>query len=81
MLGILLRENGFDTISAYSETEGVLVHSEAFDLILLDLILHGKSGDSIIGELKQKHDENIPRRGAMLISFSATDFSVSISYN
>lgn len=56
MLRILLRENGFDTISAYSGTEGVLAHSEAVDLILLDLMLPGKSGESIIGELKQKHD-------------------------
>ncbi|MBR1390866.1 MAG: response regulator transcription factor [Lachnospiraceae bacterium] len=55
MLRILLRQNGYETISAYSGTEGILAHSSKVDLILLDLMLPGKSGEDIISELKAKH--------------------------
>ncbi len=58
MLQTLLRQNGYDTIDAYSGTEGVLVHSDRVSLILLDLMLPGRSGDNIIRELKAKH--NVP---------------------
>lgn len=58
MLQILFLQNGYQTISAYSGTEGVLVHSREVDLILLDLMLPGRSGEEIIRELKQKH--NVP---------------------
>lgn len=55
MLQILLRQNGYNTISAYSGTEGVLVHSAEVSAILLDLMLPGRSGEEIIRELKNKH--------------------------
>ena len=58
MLRILLTSNGYRTISAYSGTEGVLVHNNEISLILLDLMLPGRSGEEIIRELKQKH--NVP---------------------
>ena len=58
MLRILLGQNGHRTVSAYSGTEGVLVHNKDISLILLDLMLPGKSGEEIIRELKQKH--NVP---------------------
>lgn len=58
MLRILLRQNGYHTISAYSGTEGLLVHSKEVNLILLDLMLPGRSGEDIIRELKAKH--NVP---------------------
>lgn len=58
MLQMLLRQNGYGTISAYSGTEGVLVHSKEVNLILLDLMLPGRSGEEIIRELKQKY--NVP---------------------
>lgn len=58
MLRILLRQNGYQTISAYSGTEGLLVHSKDISLILLDLMLPGRSGEDIIRELKEKH--NVP---------------------
>lgn len=58
MLRILLRSNGYSTISAYSGTEGLLAHSREVSLILLDLMLPGRSGDEIIRELKEKH--NVP---------------------
>ena len=58
MLRILLGQNGYRTVSAYSGTEGALVHNKDLSLILLDLMLPGKSGEEIIRELKQKH--NVP---------------------
>ena len=56
MLKILLESNGYTTASAYSGTEGILVHGDDTDLILLDLMLPGRSGEEIIRELKEKHD-------------------------
>ncbi len=58
MLQILLKQHGYNTISAYSGTEGLLVHSSEINLILLDLMLPGRSGEDIIRELKEKH--NVP---------------------
>lgn len=58
MLRILLQQNGYQTISAYSGTEGLLVHSKDVSLILLDLMLPGRSGEDIIRDLKEKH--NVP---------------------
>ncbi len=55
MLQMLLRHNGYETISAYSGTEGILVHSSNVDLILLDLMLPGLSGEKVIRKLKEKH--------------------------
>lgn len=58
MLSILLRHNGYETVSAFSGTEGVLAHGSNIDLILLDLMLPGKSGEEIITDLKSKN--NVP---------------------
>ena len=58
MLCILLQQNDYQTISAFSGTEGLLVHSKEVSLILLDLMLPGRSGEDIIRELKAKH--NVP---------------------
>lgn len=58
MLQILLGQQGYSTVSAFSGTEGILVHDGKIDLILLDLMLPGRSGEDIIKELKQKH--NVP---------------------
>lgn len=58
MLQILLKQHGYNTLSAYSGTEGLLVHGSEINLILLDLMLPGRSGEDIIKELKEKH--NVP---------------------
>ena len=58
MLTALLTNNGFNVENAYSGTEGLLVHSDNVDLILLDLMLPGKNGEEIIKELKEKN--NVP---------------------
>lgn len=54
MLRVLLRQNGYSTVSAYSGTEGLLAHGDNVSLILLDLMLPGRSGEDIIRELKEK---------------------------
>lgn len=56
MLTKLLTNNNYNVLNAYSGTEGVLVHNDNIDLILLDLMLPGKNGEEIINELKNKND-------------------------
>lgn len=58
MLRILLLQNGYLTVCAFSGTEGILAHSEEVSLILLDLMIPGRSGEDIIRDLKEKH--NVP---------------------
>ena len=55
MLRILLTQNEYHTVCAFSGTEGILVHNNQVDLILLDLMLPGRNGSDIISELKLKH--------------------------
>lgn len=58
MLTKLLTNNHYKILNAYSGTEGLLVHNDNIDLILLDLMLPGKNGEEIIKELKNKN--NVP---------------------
>ncbi len=58
MIKELLNSTGYETLSAYSGTEGVMLHDNKIDLILLDLMLPGKTGEEIIEELKTKN--NVP---------------------
>ena len=58
MLTKLLTNNNYNVMNAYSGTEGVLVHNDSIDLILLDLKKKKKNGEEIIKELKNKN--NVP---------------------
>ncbi len=58
MLKQLLSTNGYHVICAFSGTEGILLHNDSVNLILLDLMLPGKNGEEIIEDLKEKH--NVP---------------------
>lgn len=52
----LLKNNGYDTSNAYSGTEALLLlEKEKYDLILLDLMLPGLTGEEIIAKIN-----NIP---------------------
>lgn len=53
MLKVFLTSNGYSVTSAYSGTEGLLVHNKDIDLILLDLMLPGKKGCEVIEDLKK----------------------------
>jgi len=56
MLQELLKQAGYDVKYAYSGTEALLIHNDKIDLIILDLMLPGKSGEEIIKELKDIKD-------------------------
>ena len=58
MLQKVLKINGYNIKSAYSGTEALLLHNSDVDLIILDLMLPGKSGEEIINELKKI--KNVP---------------------
>lgn len=58
MLQKVLKINGYNIKSAYSGTEALLLHNSDVDLIILDLMLPGKSGEEIINELKKT--KNVP---------------------
>lgn len=48
---------GFQTVSAYSGTEGKLLFGQqSIDLILLDLMLPGMTGESLLHEIRQLSD-------------------------
>lgn len=58
MLKKLLGNHNYNTRQAFSGTEGLLVHDDTVDLILMDLMLPGKNGEEIIRDLKEKN--NVP---------------------
>lgn len=58
MICDLLALNQMETVSAYSGTEALLVMDTSFDIILLDIMLPGKSGQDVLKEIKEKC--NIP---------------------
>ncbi|WP_370621893.1 response regulator transcription factor [Bacillus sp. JCM 19034] len=59
LLSVILTNVGIDSVVAYSGTEGLLqLQNDTYDLILLDLMLPGKSGEELIKEIRE--DSNIP---------------------
>lgn len=53
MLCDLLRQNGFSPVAAYSGTEALLLPRGDFSLILLDLMLPGKTGGQVLEEVRK----------------------------
>lgn len=58
MICDLLKQNGYNIKSAYSGTEGLMVFDNKVDLVLLDLMLPGLSGEMVLQEIR-KHS-NVP---------------------
>jgi len=55
LLTTILTNESFETTSAYSGTEALLrMESVIYDLILVDLMLPGMSGEEVIKEIRQK---------------------------
>jgi len=53
MLCELLGQNGYEPIAAYSGTEALLILPQGgFSLILLDLMLPGKTGEEVLAEIR-----------------------------
>lgn len=62
-----LKKAGYDCVQAFSGTEGLLyIENQRFDLILLDLMLPGKNGESLLPQIKKL-------QGAPVIVVSARD--------
>ena len=60
MIASALTKSGYGFKQAFSGTEAMLyLDSERFDVIILDLMLPGRSGNSIIEEIKPKIDTPI----------------------
>ena len=56
----LLTKSGYETVSAYSGTEALLLtEKEDFDLIILDIMLPGMQGDEVLKNLKGKTNVGI----------------------
>lgn len=56
MICDLLTLNQIETVSAYSGTEGLLIMDASIDIILLDIMLPGKSGQEVLKEIKEKYN-------------------------
>ena len=55
LLSVILEKSQMEPVAAYSGTEGLLqLQDHSFDLILLDLMLPGKSGEELIKEIREK---------------------------
>lgn len=53
MIQILLKKNNYEVAAAFSGTEALLLlEKKSFDLVLLDLMLPGLSGEEVLEELK-----------------------------
>lgn len=59
MIRDLLTQNGYETLSAFSGTEALRIfEEEAFDLVLLDLMLPGLAGEAVLAKIRAK--SNLP---------------------
>lgn len=55
MVQTLLRKNEYEVVAAFSGTEALLLlEKESFDLILLDLMLPGLSGEEILAKINEQ---------------------------
>ena len=56
LLDILKRHTSYNMVSAYSGTEALLhIQQQTFDLILLDLMLPGLSGEQVLSQIRHNH--------------------------
>lgn len=89
MLKKLLESNGYKIYQAFSGTEGLLLYNENINLVLLDLMLPGKTGEEVIKELKRKNDVPIIIMSAIgdinkkldLFSLEANDYITKPFHN
>lgn len=54
----ILGKEGYETISAYSGTEALLrLSMEQFDMLLLDLMIPGTTGEEVLRQLREQENE------------------------
>lgn len=54
----ILEKEGFEAVSAYSGSEALLrISMEQFDMMLLDLMIPGTTGEEVIKQLREKENE------------------------
>ncbi|MBO5387109.1 MAG: response regulator transcription factor [Lachnospiraceae bacterium] len=59
MINVALSKEGYECVSAYSGTEGLLrLEHEDYDLVILDLMLPGVEGNEVLKRTREK--KNIP---------------------
>ena len=58
LLSRILAKAGYDTTSAFSGSEARLLKPRSFDLVLLDLMLPGATGEELIEEIRR--DSTVP---------------------
>ncbi len=59
MISVALGREGFECVSAYSGTEGLLrLEHEDYDLVILDLMLPGVEGNEVLKRTREK--KNVP---------------------
>lgn len=57
LLKDMLQDNQYDVSCAYSGTEALIyLNQEKIDIVLLDLMLPGKSGEEVLNEIRNKYD-------------------------
>jgi DNA-binding response OmpR family regulator len=55
LLCTILLKNGYEAVSAFSGSEGLMqINSRAIDLVLLDLMLPGLTGERLLEEIRKK---------------------------
>lgn len=60
MMKRLLLQNNYEIVTAYSGSEALLIlEKESFDLVLLDLMLPGLSGETVLERIREKADTPI----------------------
>lgn len=61
LLAKIVRQQGFETVQAFSGTEGLLcAERDAFDLVLLDMMLPGMDGSSFISRVRGDLGLSVP---------------------
>lgn len=74
MICDLLEQNGYNTKSAYSGTEALLVFDHTINLVLLDLMLPGLAGEQVLEEIRKQ--SNIPVIGLSAKSDKASTINL-----
>ena len=75
LLGNRLKKEGFDLISVKSGNEAVkTLKKDAVDLVLLDLILPGKSGFEVLEDIKS--DPQVAKTPVIIISNLGQDMDI-----